>query len=131
MFQNPRVTEIYSAIEIDLTWQVCSYSIETCKYSGHGDQMEYICGAALSEGGKPIIALPSTTKHGLSEIMPYLKKGAGVVTTRGHLHWVVTEFGAVNLFGIIMDKRAKELIKPAQPEHREFLCKMAHGRLEY
>lgn len=129
--QNPRVTAINSAIEIDLTGQVCSDSIGTYQYSGIGGQMDFIRGAALSEKGKPIIALPSTTKNGKSRIVPYLNEGAGVVTTRGHLHWVVTEFGAVNLFGINMDKRAKELIKLAHPNHREELERMAFERFKY
>ncbi len=129
--QNPRVSAINSAIEIDLTGQVCSDSIGTYQYSGIGGQMDFIRGAALSDKGKPIIALPSTTKNGSSRIVPYLKEGAGVVTTRGHLHWVVTEFGAVNLFGVNMDKRAKELIKLAHPDHREQLSKMAFERFKY
>ena len=129
--QNPRVSAINSAIEIDLTGQVCSDSIGTYQYSGIGGQMDFIRGAALSEKGKPIIALPSTTKNGMSRIVPYLKEGAGVVTTRGHLHWVVTEFGAINLFGFNMDRRAKELIKLAHPDHREQLSKMAFERFKY
>ncbi|HEX2607243.1 MAG TPA: acetyl-CoA hydrolase/transferase C-terminal domain-containing protein, partial [Flavisolibacter sp.] len=97
--QNPRVVAINSAIEIDLTGQVCADSIGTYQYSGIGGQMDFIRGASLSEGGKPVIALPSTTSKGISRITPFLKEGAGVVTTRGHVHWVVTEYGAVNLFG--------------------------------
>ena len=83
--------------------------------------MDFIRGAALSEGGKPIIALPSVTNKGISRIVPYLKQGAGVVTTRGHIHWVVTEYGAVNLFGMNMAQRAKALISIAHPDHREEL----------
>jgi acyl-CoA hydrolase len=83
--------------------------------------MDFIRGAALSEGGKPIIAIPSITGKGASRIVPYLKEGAGVVTTRGHIHWVVTEYGAVNLFGMNMEHRAKALIKLAHPNHREEL----------
>jgi len=126
--QNPKVTAINSAIEIDLTGQVCSDSIGTYQYSGIGGQMDFIRGAALSEGGKPIIALPSTTNKGISRIVSLLKPGAGVVTTRGHIHWVVTEYGAINLFGTSMEQRAKALINLAHPDHREELSKQAHDR---
>src|SRR5688572_23689796 len=97
--QNPRATAINSAIEIDLTGQVCADSIGTYQYSGIGGQMDFMRGASLSEDGKPIIALPAVTSKGQSRIVPFLKQGAGVVTTRGHVHWVVTEYGMVNLFG--------------------------------
>jgi acyl-CoA hydrolase len=93
--------------------------------------MDFIRGAALSEGGKPIIALPSTTKNGISRIVPFLKEGAGVVTTRGHIHWVVTEFGAINLFGLNMEQRAKALIKIAHPDHQEFLERKSFERFKY
>lgn len=119
--RNPKVTAINSAIEIDLTGQVCADSIGTYQYSGIGGQMDFIRGASLSQGGKPIIALPSTTSKGLSRIVPFLREGAGVVTTRGHVHWVVTEYGIVNLFGKNLKQRARELIKIAHPNHREFL----------
>lgn len=119
--QNPRVTAINSAIEIDLTGQVCADSIGTYQYSGIGGQMDFIRGASLSEGGKPIIALPSLTSKGISRIVPFLKQGAGVVTTRGHVHWVVTEYGAVDLFGKNLKQRGKELIKIAHPTQREEL----------
>lgn len=128
---NPKVTAINSAIEVDITGQVCSDSIGTYQYSGIGGQMDFIRGAALSEGGKPIIALPSTTKNGISRIVPFLKEGAGVVTTRGHIHWVVTEYGAVNLFGLNMEQRAKALIKIAHPDHQEFLEKKSFERFKY
>lgn len=121
--QNPKVTAINSAVEIDLTGQVCADSIGTYQYSGIGGQMDFIRGAAMSEGGKPIIALPSITNKGVSRIVPFLKPGAGVVTTRGHIHWVVTEFGKVNLFGMNMEQRAKALIQIAHPSHREELEK--------
>lgn len=127
---NPKVTAINSAIEVDLTGQVCSDSIGTYQYSGIGGQMDFIRGAALSEGGKPIIALPSVTSKGVSRIVPYLKEGAGVVTTRGHIHWVITEYGAVNLFGMNMEQRAKELIKIAHPDHREWLERCAYERFK-
>jgi acyl-CoA hydrolase len=128
---NPKVTAINSAIEIDLTGQVCSDSIGSYQYSGIGGQMDFIRGAALSEGGKPIIAMPSTTNKGISRITPFLKQGAGVVTTRGHIHWVVTEYGAVNLFGMNMDQRANALIKLAHPDHRELLEKSAFERFKH
>jgi acyl-CoA hydrolase len=121
--QNPKVVAINSAIEIDLTGQVCADSIGTYQYSGIGGQMDFIRGASLSEDGKPIIALPSVTSKGSSRIVPFLKEGAGVVTTRGHVHWVVTEYGIVNLFGKNLKQRAKELIRIAHPDHKEALEK--------
>jgi len=128
---NQKVTAINSAIEVDITGQVCSDSIGTYQYSGIGGQMDFIRGAALSVGGKPIIAIPSITSKGISRIVPYLKQGAGVVTTRGHIHWVVTEYGAVNLFGMNMDQRAKALIKIAHPNHREALEKSSFERFKH
>lgn len=121
--QNPKATAINSAIEIDLTGQVCADSIGTLQYSGIGGQMDFIRGASLSEDGKPIIALPSVTSRGQSRIVAFLKEGAGVVTTRGHIHWVVTEYGAVNLFGKSLKQRGRELISIAHPDHRENLEK--------
>ncbi len=128
--RNPRVVAINSAIEIDLTGQVCADSIGTRIYSGVGGQMDFIRGASLSEGGKPIIALNSTTSKGESKIVPFLKQGAGVVTTRANLHWVVTEFGAVNLYGKTLRQRAIELISIAHPNHREALSKAAYERFK-
>jgi acyl-CoA hydrolase len=119
--QNPKATAINSAIEIDLTGQVCADSIGTYQFSGIGGQMDFMRGASLSEDGKAIIAIPSVTSNGVSRIVPYLKEGAGVVTTRGHVHWVVTEYGIVNLFGKNLKQRAKTLISIAHPEHRESL----------
>ncbi|WP_316815721.1 acetyl-CoA hydrolase/transferase family protein [Pedobacter nyackensis] len=119
--QNPKATAINSAIELDLTGQVCADSIGTYQYSGIGGQMDFMRGASLSEGGKPIIALPSQTNKGISRIVPFLKEGAGVVTTRGHVHWVVTEYGIVNLFGQSLKQRARSLIEIAHPDHREKL----------
>lgn len=127
---NPKVTAINSAIEIDLTGQVCSDSIGNYQFSGIGGQMDFIRGAALSEGGKPIIAIPSITNKGESKITPYLKTGAGVVTTRGHMHWVATEYGVVNLFGKNLEQRAKELISIAHPDHRENLEREAFERFK-
>ncbi len=126
--QNPKATAINSAIEIDLTGQVCADSIGTFQYSGIGGQMDFMRGASLSEGGKPIIAMPSVTSKGISRIVPFLKEGAGVVTTRGHIHWVVTEYGVVNLFGKNLKQRAKALISIAHPDHREALEKAMHQR---
>lgn len=119
--RNPKVVAINSAIEVDLTGQVCADSIGTYQYSGIGGQMDFMRGAALSEGGKPIIALPSTTKSGDSRIVPFLKEGAGVVTTRGHIHYVITEYGTVNLYGKNLAQRSKLLSSIAHPKHREAL----------
>jgi len=121
--KNPKVAAINSALEIDLTGQVCADSIGTYQYSGIGGQMDFMRGASLSDGGKPIIALPSVTSKGISRITPFLKEGAGVVTTRGHVHYVVTEYGTVNLYGKNMEQRAKLLISIAHPNHREALEK--------
>ncbi|SHG88461.1 acetyl-CoA hydrolase/transferase family protein [Pedobacter caeni] len=129
--QNPKVTAINSAIELDLTGQVCADSMGTYQYSGIGGQMDFIHGASLSEGGKPIIALPSVTSKGISRIVPFLKEGAGVVTTRGHVHWVVTEYGKVNLFGQSLKQRARALISLAHPMHREALDRAFHDRFNH
>lgn len=126
--RNPKATAINSAIEIDLTGQVCADSIGTYQFSGIGGQMDFIRGASLSEDGKPIIALPSVTSKGASRIVPFLKEGAGVVTTRGHVHWVVTEYGIVNLFGKNLKQRGKALINIAHPDHREYLEKAFYQR---
>jgi acyl-CoA hydrolase len=128
--QNPKATAINSAIEIDITGQVCADSMGTYQYSGIGGQMDFIRGASLSEGGKPIIALPSVSSKGNSRIVPFLKEGAGVVTTRGHVHWVVTEYGAVNLYGKNLKQRAKALINIASPHHKESLDKAYHERFK-
>jgi acyl-CoA hydrolase len=128
--QNPKVAAINSAIEIDLTGQVCADSFGTYQYSGIGGQMDFIRGASLSEGGKPIIAMPSITSKGISRIVPFLKEGAGVVTTRGHVHWVVTEFGMTDLFGKNLKQRAKELIGIAHPDHKESLDKAFYERFK-
>jgi 4-hydroxybutyrate CoA-transferase len=123
---NPKVVAINSAIEIDLTGQVCADSIGHRLYSGIGGQMDFIRGAALSEGGKPIVALPSTAAGGkVSRIVMALKPGAGVVTTRGHVHWVVTEQGAVNLHGLGLRQRAEALISVAHPDFRAELRREA------
>ncbi len=126
--QNPKVTAINSAIEVDLTGQICADSIGTYHYSGVGGQMDFIRGASLSQGGKPIIALPSTTKKGVSRIVPFLKQGAGVVTTRAHVHYIVTEYGIANLYGKNLHQRAKALVEIAHPDHREDLDKAVFDR---
>ena len=126
--RNPKVTAINSAIEIDLTGQICADSIGQRHFSGVGGQMDFIRGATISEGGKPIFAISSATVKGVSKITPTLKDGAGVTTTRAHVHYVVTEYGVVNLFGKNLYQRAKALISIAHPEHREMLDKAAYER---
>jgi 4-hydroxybutyrate CoA-transferase len=123
---NPKVVAINSAIEIDLTGQVCADSFGHRIHSGIGGQMDFIRGAARSAGGKPVIALPSTAADGaVSRIVPELRPGAGVVTTRGHVHWVVTEHGAVNLHGLTLRQRADALIGIAHPDARGELRRAA------
>ena len=120
------MTAINSAIEVDLTGQVCSDSIGTKFFSGIGGQVDFIRGAAQSEGGKPIIALPSSTKdYKISRIVPTLKPGAGVVTSRGDVHYVVTEYGVAHLFGKSIQERAKSLIAIAHPLFRDELTEFA------
>lgn len=128
--KNPKVVAINSALEIDLTGQICADSIGTFQYSGIGGQMDFMRGASLSEGGKAIIAMPSITGKGVSKITPFLKQGAGVVTTRGHVHYVVTEYGVANLYGKNMEQRSKLLISIAHPEHRETLEKAHFERFK-
>lgn len=130
--KNDNAVAINSAIEIDLTGQVCADSIGHRIYSGIGGQMDFIRGAALSRGGKPIIALPSSAKGGtLSRIVPELAAGAGVVTTRGHLHWVVTEYGAVNLHGKSLRERGFLLASIAHPNFRNELRQWLTGVRHY
>ncbi len=125
---NDDVVAINSAIEIDLTGQICADSIGHQIFSGIGGQMDFIRGAALSKGGRPIIALPSTAAGGkVSRIATSLKAGAGVVTTRGHVHWVVTEHGAVNLHGLALRERAEALISIAHPDFRAELRREVAG----
>ncbi len=123
--RNPKMTAINSAIEVDLSGQVCADSIGTNPYSGVGGQVDFIRGAALSAGGKPIIALPSRTKNGVSRISTLLKPGAGVVTTRAHVHYVVTEYGIAYLHGKTLRERAESLIHIAHPDERERLAQEA------
>ena len=128
--RNPKVTAINSAIEVDLTGQVCADSIGTRLFSGVGGQMDFIRGASLSEGGKPVIALPSVTGRGESRIVISLKEGAGVVTTRAHVHYVVTEYGIAELYGRNLRQRAKAMIAIAHPDHREELEREAYTRFK-
>ena len=128
--RNPKVIAINSAIEVDLTGQVCADSIGTRQFSGIGGQMDFMRGAALSEGGKPIIAITSRTNKGLSRIVPFLQPGAGVVTTRGHVHYVVTEYGIAYLYGRNLRQRAHDLIGISHPDDREMLEKAAWERFK-
>lgn len=126
--KNPKVTAINSAIEIDLTGQICADTIGTRQFSGVGGQMDFIRGASLSEGGKPIIAMPAATTKGLTKIVPHLHQGAGVTTTRAHVHYVATEYGVVNLYGKSLKQRAKAMISIAHPDHQEDLNKAMFER---
>jgi acyl-CoA hydrolase len=129
--RNDKVIAINSAIEVDLTGQVCADSIGAMQYSGIGGQMDFMRGAALSEGGKPIIALTSRTAKGVARITPFLKQGAGVVTTRGHIHYVVTEYGIANLYGKNLRQRSRALINIAHPDDRELLEKASFDRFKH
>ena len=128
--RNQKVTAINSALEVDIFGQVCADTIGSKQYSGVGGQMDFIRGAALSEGGKPIIALPSATSSGISRIVSTLKKGAGITTTRAHVHYIVTEYGSAYLYGKTLLERAKLLISIAHPDHREQLEREAHDILK-
>ncbi len=121
--KNPKMVAINSAIEVDLTGQVCADSIGAKMYSGVGGQMDFIRGASLSPGGKAIIALPSITKKGESRIVPFLKQGAGVVTTRSHAQYIITENGIADLYGKTLKQRVSELVKIAHPNHQESIEK--------
>jgi acyl-CoA hydrolase len=122
------MTAINSAIEIDLTGQVCADSIGVKQFSGSGGQIDFVYGASRSKGGKAIIAMPSMTKKGKSKVVPTLTPGASVVTTRFHIHWFVTEFGAVDLYGKGMEERARLITSVAHPSVREDLEKAAFER---
>jgi acyl-CoA hydrolase len=126
--KNPKVTSINSALQVDLTGQVCADSLGTVFYSGVGGQIDFLRGASCSRGGKPIIAMPSVTNKGLSKIAPVLNLGAGVVTTRANMHWFVTEYGAINLYGKSLQERARLIISISHPDHREALDKAAFER---
>lgn len=126
IMRNPKVVAINSAVEIDVTGQVCADSVGSRIISGVGGQMDFLRAAAISEGGKPIIAVTSRAKNGMSRITAQLKNGAGVVTTRSHVHYVVTEYGSVNLVGRSISERAKMLVSIAHPEDREMLSRQVH-----
>jgi 4-hydroxybutyrate CoA-transferase len=127
--QNEKMVAINSAIEVDLSGQVCADSIGSVFYSGFGGQLDFIRGASRSKGGKPIIAMPSTARNGeISKIVPYLSQGAGVTTTRGDVHYVVTEYGIADLYGKNIRQRAKELIDIAHPDFREDLDRFVTER---
>jgi acyl-CoA hydrolase len=122
--RNDKVVAINSCLQVDLTGQVCADSIGHRIYSGIGGQMDFIRGAALSRGGKPILALRSTASGGkISRIVPELNPGGGVVTTRGHVHWMITEYGAVNLHGMTLRERGNALISIAHPDFRSELAR--------
>ena len=124
--QNSKQVAINSALEVDFTGQVCADSIGPLFYSGVGGQLDFIYGASRSPGGVPIIALPATAKDGtISRIVPMLKQGAGVVTTRNHVHYIVTEYGIARLFGQTIRQRVKSLIAIAAPQFREELTRFA------
>ena len=126
--RNPKMTAINSAVQIDITGQVCADSIGTKFYSGTGGQVDFMYGASRAKDGKAIIAMPSRTTKGLGKIVPAVYEGSGIVSTRAHVHWVVTEFGAVNLYGKSMQERAKLLTSIAHPDDRESLDRAAYER---
>jgi acyl-CoA hydrolase len=128
--KNPKMVAINSAIEVDVTGQVCADSIGAKMYSGVGGQMDFIRGASLSEGGKAIIALPSITKKGESRIVPYLKQGAGVVSTRSHVQYIITENGIADLYGKTLKQRTAEMIRIAHPNHQESIEKAYYEMLK-
>lgn len=128
IFRNPKVVAVNSAVQVDLTGQISADSIGTRIISGTGGQLDFVKGATMSEGGKSITAFPSRAKNGQSKIVPILDEGAGVVTPRADAHWVVTEYGAVDLTGLSLQERAKKLISIAHPEDRECLEKAAFNR---
>lgn len=129
--KNPKMVAINSAIEVDVTGQVCADSIGARMYSGVGGQMDFIRGASLSDGGKAIIALPSITKNGESRIVPFLKQGAGVVSTRSHVQYIITENGIADLYGKTLKQRAVEMIKIAHPNHQEWIEKEYYNLVNF
>ena len=126
--QNPHMKAINSATEVDLTGQICADSIGTRIFSGTGGQLEFVRGAVMSEGGKSITAFASRTNKGKNKIVPQLNAGAGVVTPRADAHWIVTEYGAVDLYGKSLQERARLLISIAHPDDREALDRAAFER---
>lgn len=131
IFRNPKVVAVNSAVQIDLTGQISADSIGTRIISGTGGQLDFVKGASMSEGGKSITAFPSRAKNGQSKIVPILDEGAGVVTPRADAHWVVTEYGAVDLTGLSLQERAKALISIAHPNDRETLEKAKYERFKH
>ena len=130
--RNDKMISINSALEVDLTGQVCADSIGPKNYSGFGGQLDFIRGATRSKGGKPIIAFTSTAKNGtISRIAPFLKQAAGVTTTRADVHYIITEYGIANLYGRSIRERIKSLIGIAHPNFREDLEKYAREVLKY
>ena len=126
--QQPKMTSINSAIQMDLSGQVCADSLGDKIYSGVGGQIDFVYGASRSKGGKAIIAMPSTTRKGINKIVPALDLGSGAVTTRNHIHWFITEYGAVNLYGRSLQERAKLIISIAHPQFQEQLEEAAFKR---
>jgi acyl-CoA hydrolase len=125
--RNPQVVAINSALQVDLSGQICADSLGTKIYSGVGGQMDFVRGASLSDGGRAIIALPATAAGGsLSRISSLLSPGAGVVTTRAHAHFIVTEYGVANLRARSLQERARSLVEIAAPQFREALCRAAY-----
>ena len=126
--QQPKMTSINSAIQVDLSGQVCADSLGDKIYSGVGGQIDFVYGSTRAKGGKAIIAMPSTTKRGINKIVPALDLGSGAVTTRNHIHWFITEYGAVNLYGKSLQERAKLIISIANPKFQEELEEAAFKR---
>ena len=126
--QQPKMTSINSAIQVDISGQVCADSLGDRIYSGVGGQIDFVYGSSRSKGGKAIIAMPTTTRKGISKIVPSLDLGSGAVTTRNHIHWFITEFGAVNLYGKSLQERARLIISVANPQVQEQLDEAAFHR---
>jgi len=126
--QQPKMTAINSALQVDISGQVCADSLGTKMYSGVGGQIDFIYGASRAKDGKAMIAMPSTTLKGVSKIVPTLSEGAGAVTTRNHIHWFITEYGAVNLYGKPLQERSKLIISIAHPKYQEELDRAAFDR---
>ena len=126
--QQPKMTSINSAIQVDLSGQVCADSLGDKIYSGVGGQIDFVYGASRAKDGKAIIAMPSTTRKGINKIVPALDLGSGAVTTRNHIHWFITEYGAVNLYGRSLQERAKLIISVAHPQFQDQLEEAAFKR---
>ncbi|MEC4115913.1 acetyl-CoA hydrolase/transferase C-terminal domain-containing protein [Myroides phaeus] len=128
--QNPKVVAINSALEVDLTGQVCADSLGTKMYSGVGGQMDFVRGASLSKGGKAIIALSSVSNRGDNRIVPFLKQGAGVVTTRAHAQYIVTEYGVADLYGKTLKQRVEAMASIAHPNFREEVLRTYYNSIK-